>query len=82
MIAVVNDWAHALASNQPQADKNHASVRHSSSDYACSTEVDGKVYELRLGQGVETPKGWRICETYDGHSLIAYSGEPPNGARH
>lgn len=46
----------------------------------CQTELGGRVVELQPGQGVETGEGWRNCQTYDGHSLIVYSGKPPKSA--
>lgn len=49
----------------------HADLTH------CQTKVDGKVVQLLLGQGIETAEGWRNCQTYDGHTLIVYSIEPP-----
>ena len=46
----------------------------------CRTEIGGKIVQLQLGQGIETPDGWRNCQTYDGHSLIIYSNKPSQSA--
>lgn len=42
----------------------------------CQTEVDGQVIRLQSGEGIHVGKGWRNCQTYDGHPVIIYSSEP------
>ena len=47
---------------------------------SCQIEFRGKVVQLHPGQGIETVDGWQNCQTYDGHSFIAYSTKPPKSA--
>lgn len=48
---------------------------------SCQTEVDGKLVQLRLGEGIHVGAEWRYCQSYDGHPVIIHSSEPPKSDR-
>lgn len=45
----------------------------------CTTEIDGRMVGLMLGEGLQVAGVWRNCQSYDGHSLIVFSTQPSRG---
>ena len=70
-------WVNASASRKQQDAKPGDAILFDSSAGGCRFEIDGKLAHLRLGEGIRTGDGWRNCDSFDGHTLIVYSGNPP-----
>jgi len=43
----------------------------------CQTDIEGQMVHVPVGQGIQAMGIWRICELYEGHGVIVYSGKPP-----